>query len=246
MKHYLYDDTFEGLLTAVFYAYPCKEEVILARKSHYIPTLFSEPISIATEEDKFDRVYASILTKLSSSTLRHIYHLYLSELPAVDTLIYDYLKLCYTYSDKINLAKNNEVIIKVDTYCRKVTLEAHRFKGFVRFKEVSPDIFYSKIEPDYHILPLIMDHFNNRFSDQYFIIHDLKRQIAIVHTLDDIFLKDLTLADARKIEMGACEDQFEELFRSFYEDTILKNRKNPKQQSAYMPKRYWKNLVELS
>lgn len=246
MKHYLYDDTFEGLLTAIFYAYSCKEDVMITRNSHYIPSLFAEPTFIAAEEDKSDRVYQSILTKLSVSTLRRIYHLYLSEILDVDTLIYQYIKLCYTYSDRINLAKNNEIIIKVDTYCRKVTLEAHRFTGFVRFREVSPGIFYSKIEPDHHILPLIMEHFNKRFSDQYFIIHDLKRELAIVHTLDDIFLKELTFADSKKIENYACEDQFEELFKSFYESTTIKERSNPRQQSAYMPKRYWKNLVELS
>lgn len=245
MNQYLYDDSFEGLLTTIFYTYRIQEPLQITRFSQYLPNLLAEPISITTEEDKSDRVYNSLLTKLSASTLRKVYYLYLSELPEVDTLIYRYIKLCYQYGDSINLAKNNDVIIKVDTYCKRVTLESHRFKGFVRFKEVAAGIFYAKIEPDHFILPLLIEHFNQRFSDQYFIIHDLKREIAIVHTLDDIFLKPLTQKEKMIIEAQSCPDQFEQLFRSFYASTTISERKNKRQQLLYMPKRYHKHLIEL-
>lgn len=246
MKHYLYDGSFEGLLTAIFYAYSNKDEVMISRKNHYTPHLFFEPHDIITEEDKFDRVYNSILTKLSSATLKRVYLLYLSELEDADTLAFNYLKLCYTYSDDINLAKNNDTIISVDTYCRKVTLESHRFKGFVRFNEVSPGIYYSKIEPDHHILPLIMNHFIQRFSDQHFIIHDSRRNVAIIYNKEESLLKELSTNESSQLVQCIIEDEFAALFKSFYHSINIVERKNSKQQLRYMPKRYWKNLVELN
>ncbi|URS74471.1 DUF4130 domain-containing protein [Clostridium autoethanogenum] len=41
------------------------------------------------------------------------------------------------YGTNINLAKNNDIIILVDKYTRKVTSETHNFNGFVRFKYAS-------------------------------------------------------------------------------------------------------------
>ena len=81
----------------------------------------------------------------------------------------------------INLAKNNDIIILVDKYYKRVAQEAHMFTGFVRFKEIAPLSFYAQIEPVHNILPIILNHFTIRFSDQNFIIHDLKREIAIIY-----------------------------------------------------------------
>ena len=185
MKEFLYDGSFEGLLTTIFYAYGCKDEVKITKSSSYVPSLITSIEEINTEEDKFDRVYSSIKDKLSYSTLKNVYYLYLSDLPTSADLIYKYLKLCYKFGDSINLAKNNDIILAVDKYCRRVSLEAHRFTGFVRFKEIAPLTFYSTIEPDHNIIPLIQSHFIERFSDQNFIVHDIKREIALIYNKNE-------------------------------------------------------------
>ncbi len=69
---------------------------------------------------------------------------------------------------------------------------------FVRFKEIAPLSFYSKIEPDYNILPLIIDHFTERFSDQDFIIHDLNREIALVYDKKSSFITHLSKDKSKK------------------------------------------------
>ncbi|MGL6173218.1 MAG: hypothetical protein ACRC1P_01225, partial [Cellulosilyticaceae bacterium] len=73
MNQYLYDDSFEGLLTTIFYTYRIQEPLQITRLSQYLPNLLAEPISINTEEDKADRVYTSLLTKLSATTLKKVY-----------------------------------------------------------------------------------------------------------------------------------------------------------------------------
>ncbi|MGL4345404.1 MAG: TIGR03915 family putative DNA repair protein [Cellulosilyticaceae bacterium] len=245
MKTFIYDGSFPGLLTAIFYAYPGNTPTQIVTTTHYLPSLLDEVRDLQTEEDKFERVYDSILNKLSKHTLRMVYYLYLSQTPECATLILDYLRLCYRYGLEINLAKNNDTIIEVDRLYRRVSLEAHRFYGFVRFKEIGPMTFYSSIEPDYHILPIITNHFVTRFSDQNFIIHDLSREIALIYTQKDYFLQDLPQSFYQDRQAYLAADGFESLFKTFCEHVTIKERLNPRQQLRYMPRRYWKHLVEL-
>lgn len=246
MKDYLYDGTFDGYLSAIFYAYPEKEEVGIYKESAYSPSLLATSILIQSESDKTDRVYQSILSKLSYNTLDNLYKVYLSEVPDAETLGLHYLKLCYRYSDDINLAKNNDIIRGVDTICKRVRLEVHRFYGFTRFKEISPMVFYAAIEPDHNILPLMMGHFKKRFSDQHFIIHDLKRKTAIFYNTHEILLSSLTTDDSNSLAKAKINDAFEDLFKTYYQSTTIKERYNLKLRNKYIPKRYYKHLVELS
>lgn len=245
MKDYLYDGTFDGYLTAIFYAYPEKEEVGIYKESVYSPSLLSTSKWIQSEADKSDRVYQSILSKLSLNTLDNLYKVFLSEAPDAETLGLHYLRLCYQYSDDINLAKNNDIIRRIDLLCKRVWLEVHRFYGFIRFKEISPMVFYAAIEPDHNILPLIMGHFKKRFSDQHFIIHDLKRKTAIIYDTKTILLSYLTTEESNKLSQAEITDTFEALFKTYYESTTIKERYNPRLRNSFMPKRYYKHLVEL-
>lgn len=244
IKEYLYDGSFEGLLTAIFYCYPLKCDYKITSEKNFVPNLISTPINIQVSTDKFNRVYSSIRDKLSYQTLKTIYYLYLSDVDKIENLIIDYLKLCYKHGDNINLAKNNEIISLVDKYYRRVSLEAHRFTGFVRFKNIKDNIYYSSIEPDHNILPIISSHFINRFSNQNFIIHDLKREIALVYNKDISIIMDLSKEYA-DILISNEKDDFESLWKVFYTSVNIKERKNLRQQRAYMPTRYWHNLTEI-
>lgn len=246
MKQFLYDGSFEGFLTAIFYAYSEKEDSHIVKCKDYIPNLIFESVQLETELDKFQRVYKSIETKLSSYILRNVYYLYLSEIPNCEDLALSYLKLCYQYGIDINLAKNNHIISSVDTLCRKVSHEAHRFTGFVRFHEISHLCFYAQIEPNHCILPLIEKHFTTRFSDQSFIIHDLKREIALIYDQSTSYFKKLTYNENNLFKSYKNNDAFEALFKTFYDSVTIPERVNPKLQKTFVPTRYWKHLAEMS
>ena len=244
INEYLYDGSFEGLLTSVFYCYPLKCDYKITKQKNYIPNLISTPINIKTDIDKFNRVYSSIRDKLSYQTLKNIYFLYLSDIDNIENLIIRYLKLCYTYGDNINLAKNNDIISQVDKYYRRVSLEAHRFTGFVRFKKITNDIYYSAIEPDHNILSIIAKHFTNRFSNQNFIIHDLKRDLALIYNKETSEIIDFFKNDVQVL-LNDNDDDFESLWKVFYNSVNIKERENHKLQKMHMPTRYWHHLTEL-
>ena len=46
MKEFIYDGSFEGLLTCIFYGYPLKEDVKITSQDNYIPSLITEPKEI--------------------------------------------------------------------------------------------------------------------------------------------------------------------------------------------------------
>lgn len=245
MIEFIYDGSFEGLFTSIFYAYPCKEECSIKKQNEYIPSLINETKEITTEDDKFKRVYNSIIQKLDTHVLKNIYYLYLSEISGVEDIILNYLKLCYKYGVSINLAKNNDTIILVDKYYRRVSLEAHRFTGFVRFKEIAPLSFYASIEPVHNILPILISHFTKRFSDQNFIIHDLKRESAIMYDKKNAIITDLTKAEGYLFSNLNNDITFENLWKIFYDSINIEERKNHKLRAQHMPKRYWNHLTEL-
>lgn len=243
MKEYTYDNTFEGLFTAIFYAYSCKEDCVITKSINFTTSFLNEVLNIPTEYDKFNRVYKSIVEKLNTEILTNIYYLYLCGIPDSSSIALKYLKLCYKYGSNINLAKNNDIIILVDKYTKKVTNEAHMFTGFVRFKEVAPLSFYASIEPDHNILPLILNHFTKRFSDQNFIIHDLKRNLAIIYNRKKAIITDFKREDSKIF--SSPDGEFEALWKTFYKSVNIKERENPRLRTRYMPKRYWSHLTEF-
>ena len=242
---YVYDGTFEGLLTAIFYAYSSKVSCNIVSYKNYTPSLLTEVNEINTDKNLFNRVYNSILKRLDYVVLKNIYYLYLSEIKNSENIILSYLKLCYKYGTTINLAKNNDTIILIDKYYRKVSLEAHKFTGFVRFKEIAPLSFYASIEPDYNILPIISNHFVKRFSDQNFIIHDLKRESAIIYNKETFIIANLSKKEALNFNKNNSDSFFEELWNTFYKSVNIEERKNLKLRNQYMPKKYWKHLTEI-
>lgn len=245
MIEFLYDGTLEGLFTAIFYAYSIKTECTIKKLKNHIPSLLNEIKEVTTENDKFERVYNSILEKLNGKVLKTIYYLYLTEIDDVEDLILNYLRLCYKFGPSINLAKNNDIIILVDKYYRRISAEAHRFTGFVRFKEIAPLSFYAQIEPVYNILPIILNHFAVRFSNQNFIIHDLKREKAIMYNKKDAIISDLSNDEGYLFSNLNSDTNFEELWKTFYNSVNIKERENLRLRTQHMPKRYWKHLTEI-
>ncbi len=241
MKDYIYDGSFEGLLTAIFYAYPAKEHINIVKEINFIPSLLNTTKTIDTEIDKFTRVYTSINEKLNLSVLENIYLVYLSDIKGAENVILDYLRLCYKYGIKINLAKNNDTIILIDRYSKKVTNEAHLLTGFIRFKEISPARYYSSIEPEYNILPLIEKHFTKRFSDQCFIIHDIKRSLAIVYNGNSSIITHFDYDNYKQINNNY-DIEYSKLWKTFYNSVNIEERRNIRCMKQHMPRKYWGHM----
>lgn len=243
MIHYIYDGSFEGILTAIYHAYYNKEipEQILSQDDLQ-ESLMVRKVYIETDMEKADKVYHSVETKISKQAMKNIFYVYLSEERDRGTMIYQYLKLGWKMGKSIdgNL-KNNHVLVVQNMY-KKVSKEIHLMLGLVRFKELKNDVLYAAIEPDHNIVFALADHFAERISNERWIIHDIRRNIAVVYNKEEWLLTELKLKG--DIELHQEEESYQKLWKQYFKSISIENKVNPRLQKGYMPVRYWKHLIE--
>lgn len=244
MKILIYDGTFDGLLTACFEGYRDNEITNIVQLDRYQPDLLQTPQEIITDKAKADRLYHSILTKLSAYTLENIYYAYLSELPGCDFLILQYLRLCYQEGPKINAARQHPIIDRIYRLRFKVTRELDRMKGFLRFQELSPLFFLAQIEPDHNLLPIFIPHLQKRFSDQDMLVFDKKRNRALLIRGQQSAIIPFSQTEVKQLLAQSAADEYAELFRQYFQTINIPERENLRQQLNYMPRRYRKNMPE--
>ena len=103
MKIYLYDSTFNGLLSAIHVAFYSKEpEVEIIREDDYLQTTIQEVLYIPTNQEKSDKVAQAIKEKISLTAFNNIYYAYLSEYIDAGTKILAYLRLGFKKGSEID------------------------------------------------------------------------------------------------------------------------------------------------
>ena len=242
MLYLIYDGSFQGFLTAIyeaFYSEKSPEQIISEDK--FTNNLFSTTKKIETDEEKADKVYDAIKNKISSYTLRTVYYCYLSELEEIEINLFKYLKLGFKEGGRVNKFHSNDTVKKIISARKKVSREAHRMKGLLRFRTLKNGVYYGPMEPDYNIIEILARHFAKRLSDQDWIIHDISREWAAIYNQHEWALTPLTETD---IELSDKEEAYQDLWQEFFDSIAIENRKNQKLQQQNMPKKYWKHLVE--
>ncbi|GAA0703505.1 TIGR03915 family putative DNA repair protein [Paraclostridium ghonii] len=245
MVIYLFDGTFEGLLTAIYESYYSKPHAEnIYNKHQYKYNLLDDVKYIDTDLKKYEKVYEAIEKKISKNALNKIYLAYLSDMHECYSYIYRYVVMGFKVGNEIDLYKNNDIVIGIDNFVKKVSLERHRMMGFVRFKSFN-NILISKINPTHNVLELIAKHFSKRLSNENFIIYDENRDLALVYNKSGYYITDVD--DKFKKMLESIDDNFyETLWSEYFNSVNIAERENKKLQSRMMPKRYWKNLSEVS
>lgn len=120
--------------------------------------------------------------------------------------------------------------------------EAHLLKGFVRFSDYS-GILIGEITPKNRVLPVLRQHFCQRYPNENFLLYDRSHKEALCHSKgqwDIVPLDDLRLNQPDEIEVNC-----RLLWRQFYHSISIESRYNPRLRMSYMPKRYWRNMTEF-
>ncbi|MZK52253.1 TIGR03915 family putative DNA repair protein [Clostridium beijerinckii] len=245
MKIYLYDDTFEGLLTSIydaFYSNGSPPTSIYGKSQTNTPLLLGNIVEISTDINKFKKVKNAIINKINFLSLKKIYFAFLSNYEDKGIIIFNYLKIAFKLGPDVHDFLNLDVIRLVDNITKKVLNECHRFEGFIRFNQIEEKLLYSSIEPDNDILELIGDHFKNRFPREYFIIHDISRQKALIYNTNFYEIIDMDMETYEKLKFH--NDEYTDLWKTYFKATTIQERKNLKLQCRMMPKRYWKHILE--
>jgi probable DNA metabolism protein len=139
--------------------------------------------------------------------------------------------------------------MRISEIIRMARREKHRMEAFVRFQKLKDETFYSAVEPDFNVLPLLIRHFKNRYADQKWIIYDIKRGYGLYYDLHDIQYISLDFSEVNNpanviTAFSHDESIYQHLWKNYFTSVNIVSRKNTRLHLRHIPKRYWKHLTE--
>nr|WP_289056895.1 TIGR03915 family putative DNA repair protein [uncultured Psychrobacter sp.] len=256
----LYEPSFEGWLSAVFYVYANKlhddEALQLIAQDCYVPSLIAQATSVVPNEEHAERVLVKLNQLLGRSGMRNLLWGFLSEKEHIGTTLFWVVKYAIDYPNRhIMQDVGNLHVLELVQTVKSVGREKHRMEAFVRFEHTTDDIYFARVEPDFNVLPLIGEHFRQRYQDQHWAIYDITRGYGIYYdksnstatrpaalqTITD--LDDAVLRRPASIH-SADERRYQQFWQGYFANVNITERKNPRLHRQYLPQRYWKYLSE--
>lgn len=244
MLYYIYDGTFDGLLTAIYDAYYEKDfpEQIVPLNS-FTDNFLIRRHHIQTDMDKSRKVHDAIVKKISKNALGNIMYAYLSEHENAGIYILEYLRFGFKVGKIVDSYLSDDRVCNINKLVAKINREKHLLLGIIRFRLLQNNIYYAPIETQYNTACLLGKHFAERMADQIFVIHDIKRNYGVFYDKTKWFMSDIEINGG--IEFHEKELFYQELWKQYFESITIKDRINPKLQANFMPKKYWKYLIEM-
>jgi len=251
MFYFLYDHTFDGLLTCVFDAFNRKEfpENIID-ENEQLP-LFAESFQVITDNAKADRILKALRKKISPEALDMLFISFLSELEGNEIRLFRYIQKALLAEKSIETNFADPDVLELSKIYRKVRREEERMRQFVRFQKTADGTFFAVMDPAYNVLPLTARFFKIRYADQQWIIYDVKREYGLYYDLKTV---ETVHFDQLPVELGTgklstdkldeSEIVFQDLWKDYLKAVTIRERLNLKLQRQHMPKRFWKYLTE--
>ena len=255
MMVYIFDGTMDGLLTAVFDAFAMHEQPeTLLTEGEALPLFCERTQTVHTDEEKARRVWTGLEKKLSREAMKLISVSWLSELKELNGHLFRYICKVFTAGKGIERHFADPDVLAVTNIARKVLHEQLRMKQFIRFQKAKDGTYLGVVSPDHNVLPLIIDHFQDRFNDQPWLIYDAKRHYGFNYdgktviriTFEDEAAVPFTLANGKLDESVLSSDDqlLQDLWRTYFKAICIRERMNPRKQLNDMPRRYWKYMTE--
>ena len=238
-----YDGSFEGLMCCIFKCYAEKliPSDIISESSDQL--VLGNITEIITEPEKAARVENGIREKIGNDILIFLRKSFLSCEPDKDILILRFAVLGFKYGKKIKNMLTDSTVNRLMKAERFAAQEAHLMLGFVRFSEHS-GVLVSVIEPKNSVIPLIAEHFCDRFRSERFIIFDKNHHLALFHEPCRAEIMEID-----SFEPSAPDDselKFRSLWKTFFDTIGIKERYNPRCQNNLLPLRYRGTMTEFS
>lgn len=249
---FYYDKTFEGLLTAVFDAYSRKSfPSQLLAIGEVAPLFVEEEHTVVTDVESAKRVWHGLERRLSHAACSMLTNAWLSEEKEIDLVLFQYIRKCFDSTIAgFEMNFGDEDVLHLLKVAKRVGHEAHYLVMFIRFQKANDELFFAPVSPKCNALPLVIDHFTDRFSDQKWLIYDVKRHYGFYYNLSEV--KEVTLEDDEHLLTGELDEAlmaddeklFQNLWKGYFGAMTIKERINPHLQRQHMPKRFWKFLTE--
>lgn len=250
MRVFIYDQSFEGLLTVVFEAFQRRAfPDRLLGPDDPPPLLAEEVVTVTTNPNQAARVWAGLEKKLSRLALTQVMAGWLTEEATGAELVVRYLRAVFTGTRETDFAHPD--VLALQQLGRAVAHETERLRQFIRFQKTADGVYFAAVSPIYNVLPLALPHFRDRFADQKWVLYDLRRGFGFYYDRETIteidFFRPVDPASGQLAasELAEGEAALQEAWRTYFQAVSIEERANPRLQRQFMPKRFWPLLTEM-
>lgn len=252
---YAYDGTLEGLLSAIFEAYLNKEDPQdVVPEGAMQPRLSQRVHTVRTHMENAMRVKNGLIRKGGWSAFSAVRKASCSSDIAAGTVAYRFVR--YSMDSHKGRQKPFSNISHPDVaplfdITRSVNQECEHMRQFIRFEHLKGegmDLWFARCNPRDSVVPLVMDHFAERFNVQPFVIYDENHHISGVYEGNDWYLvraSEDEIPGLAHIGRSAEEATMQDAWRRFYKSVSIDARYNPELRRHFMAKRFWKNITEM-
>lgn len=242
---HLYDGTFPGLLCVLarIFAWGETPEAIRPAGEGPEPGLFAETVEVPADPERAARFLAAVERRTSRESARNLFCLHASEAPEAEMAAWRYLARGRVLGPALDGHLADPDVAAVHRLVHKVRREAHRLKGLIRFRELADGLLYAPLEPDHAVVPLLAPHFARRLPRESWLIHDLRRGVGVLGHGGE-----WRMGSVDRHASPALSDEepaYQELWRRFFSGIAIPERQSARRQAHFMPKKYWRHLVEM-
>ena len=239
---YVYDGSFDGFMCCVHeYYYSSFNPVEIICENDIEASLY-QIVTIETDPYKADKVLKAIEGKISPYTIRFLQECSLSYQKDKELHMLHFIVKGFTKGKDIyRLVSDTDVDFLLKAH-RNLKKEKHLYLGIIRFYKAK-DVYVSVIKPKNSIVPLLANHFIQRFSNQNFMIYDANNKQALLYNQ-----KQAAIVEAENIDLPEIDEDernTQKLWKLFYDTIAIKERYNPRCRMNFMPKRTWDLLPEM-
>lgn len=240
---YRYDGSFQGFLCCVaqtFFdkALPLGIEALDEPQATLFPVR-----EVETREEIVGRMERSIPEKISPLAWDMVRQGFLTCMEEKEIRLLRFVLLGYKVGPKVTRMATHDDVDALNRALLYLKNEAHYHVEFLRFADFG-DFLGATITPNNTVLPLIAQHFCERFNTENFMIYEKTHQLGFFHQRGG--KRDFFHADNIQLPPhSAEEEEYRALWKHFYDTIAVEGRINPKLRRGNMPMRYWTNMTEF-
>ena len=251
MIYYTCNPGWENMLTCIYDAWSGKKghkniKLLLEPIEQY--TLFDEYIHIDGDSIKAGKLMDAIINKLSYYFNQEL--MYASMAYEEDTLntIFHCLILGFAYGNKVLNMVQYQDVMRFRQIRTRVGREVNRFQEVIRFHKIDNNVYVAHFEPKSRIVVPQGYIFQDRMPSENWIIVDDVHKEAVIHPKDQNFYVQTLNSEeyARLLQTEETHDEFEYMWKKYFDKIAIEQRKNQRCQNNLFPKWSRKHAVEFN
>ena len=241
----IFDGSLDGFLSVVYSNYYDKRSYDYVYEDNvYQQQLDAEYFYVPTNPPHSVKVMDAAGKRISPEAQSNICYCCMASDENRYTSLLHYVRLGFKAGPSVDNYLQNPHVLKVHKLVKYTLHDGHLLTGFCRFKETANGVFYASISPVNNVLPILAEHFRERFMNQPWVIHDTARGIAAVYDCRDYIIEPVHLK--ANVDCSGDEALFQELWKAFFDTIAIKERTNRKLQRNLIPLHFRKHVTEFN